>query len=161
MVAVWGACEVSNPLTVTDLTVTDTTDTSVTDTIPPPPPPPSGTWQHEPSGFTVIEETGWETGSLGNWVLYNQSADKPITIENITDSPLGEGKALQIGYQAGHVGGGGTEARYDIPAISQRREMFVGYDVQVNPLWQGHESAINKMIFLADGGSSTFSAMWY
>jgi hypothetical protein len=38
--------------------------------------------------------------------------------------------------------------------------MFVGYYVQVNSAWQGHNSGINKMVYLDDGGS-TFSAMWY
>ena len=128
---------------------------------PPPPPPVSGTWAHEPSGFTAIEDLGWENGSLGDYLLYNQTADKPITVENITGSPLGETKALQIGYTTGSVGGGGTEARWDIPATQQRYEMFVGYYVQVNPQWQGHSSAINKMIWLDDGTPSTFSSMWY
>jgi uncharacterized protein YjdB len=127
----------------------------------PAPPPVSGVWMHEPSGFTPIEDIGWENGTLGDYLLYNQTADKPITVENITDSPLGETKALQIGYMTGSVGGGGTEARWDIPAAQQRYEMFVGYYVQVNPQWQGHSSAINKMIWLDDGTGSTFSSMWY
>jgi hypothetical protein len=126
-----------------------------------PPPPPPGSWPHEPSGFTVIEETGWETGVLGKWVLYNQSGDKPITVTNILGSLLGESRALQIGFAAGHSGGGGTEARWDIPSAQQRSEIYVGYWVQVNPQWQGHGSGINKMIYLADGGSGGFSAMWY
>jgi len=128
---------------------------------PPPPPPPPGGWAHEPSGFTVVEDQGWESGLLGNWTLYYQTADKPITVVPITDSPLAESWAFQIAYLPGHVGGGGTEARYEIPAASQRNEIFVGYYVQVNAQWQGHSSGINKMIFLADGGSSGFSAMWY
>ena len=126
-----------------------------------PPPPPPGSWPHEPSGFTVIEETGWETGVLGKWVLYNQSGDKPITVTNIVGSLLGESRALQIGFAAGHSGGGGTEARWDIPAAQQRSEIYVGYWVQVNQQWQGHNSGINKMIYLADGGGGGFSAMWY
>jgi len=125
-----------------------------------PPPPPAG-WTHEPSGFSAVEDQGWESGSLGNWTLYYQTADKPITVVPITDSPLGESRAFQIGYLAGHVGGGGTEARFEIPAAYQRNEIFVGYYVQVNSLWQGHNSGINKMVFLADGGASGFSAMWY
>jgi hypothetical protein len=128
---------------------------------PPPPPPLPGSWAHEPSGFTVIEDNGWESGALGNWVLYNVVPDKPITVVNVIGSLLGESKALEIGYLPGHAGGGGTEARYDIPAASRRYEMFVGYYVQVNPQWQGHGSAINKMIFLADGAGGGFSAMWY
>ncbi|PYO92350.1 MAG: hypothetical protein DMD62_13535, partial [Gemmatimonadetes bacterium] len=132
--------------------------------LPPPPPPPStpsGDWTHEPSGFTVIQEEGWESGVLGNYALYDISADKPITVENVAGSLLGESKGLQIGYLPGSPGGGGTEARWDIPSAQRRYELFVGYYVQVNPQWQGHSSGINKMIFLADGGSSTFSAMWY
>jgi len=128
---------------------------------PPPPPPPSAGWTHEPSGFSVVEEQGWESGLLGNWTLYDISADKPITVENITGSLMGESKALQISYLPGHQGGGGTEARFEIPAAYQRNEIFIGYYVQVNPQWQGHFSAINKMIFIADGGSGGFSAMWY
>ena len=133
------------------------TTTSVT----PPPPPPSGTWAHEPSGFTVIQDEGWESGLLGNYALYNITADKPITVTNITGSLLGESQALQISYLPGSPGGGGTEARWDIPTAQQRSEIFLGYYVQVNPQWQGHSSGINKMIFLSDGGSGGFSAMWY
>jgi hypothetical protein len=132
---------------------------TVTVTALPPPPPPG--WTHEPTGFSVVEDEGWESGLLGNWTLYYWADDKPITVEPITDSPLGESRAFQIGYLPGHVGGGGTEARFEIPAAYQRNEIFVGYYVQVNPQWQGHDSGINKMIFLADGGSSGFSAMWY
>jgi hypothetical protein len=92
------------------------------------------------------------------------AANEDVATEQRVDesrSPVGEGKALQIGYLPGHVGGGGTEARWDIPTAQRRSEMFVGYYVEVNPQWQGHNSAINKMVFLADGGSSGFSAMWY
>jgi Bacterial Ig domain len=121
---------------------------------------PDTTWPHEPSGFVPTEETGWESGTLGNWYRIFQSVDKPITVKSIANSPLGESKALEIGYQAGHVGGGGTELRYDIPAALRRNEIFVGYHVQVNSQWQGHTSAINKMLYLHDGGDS-FSAMWY
>ena len=127
---------------------------------PPPPPPPGGGFTHEPSGFTVIQDMTWENGLLGSWFRKFTSASKPITIVPITDSPLGEGQALQIGFNAGHVGGGGTELEYDIPSALQPREMFVGYYVQVSSNWQGHNSAINKMVYLDDGGSS-FSAMWY
>jgi uncharacterized protein YjdB len=128
---------------------------------PPAPPPTSGTWSHEPTGFTTIEDLGWEDGSLGDYLLYNVSADRPFTVENITDSPIGELKALQSGYEPGSPGGYGTEARWDIPAAQQKYEMFVGYWVQVNPTWQGHSTGINKMIWLDDGTPSTFSAMWY
>jgi len=80
---------------------------------------------------------------------------------NITDSPIGESKALQSGYLAGSAGGAGTESRWDIPSAQRRYEIYLGYWVQVNPQWQGHSSAINKMLFLSDGGNGAFSAMWY
>ena len=124
------------------------------------PPPPTNLFPNEPSGMTLIQESTWETGLLGSWFRKFTSTDKPITIVPITDSPLGEGQALEIGYLAGHQGGGGTELEYDIPTLLQPREMFVGYYVQVSSNWQGHSSAINKMVYLDDGGAS-FSAMWY
>jgi hypothetical protein len=108
----------------------------------------------------VIEETGWESGTLGNWYRIFQSSNKPITVQTIAGSPIGESRALELGYAQGHVGGGGTELRYDIPAASRRGEIFVGYYVQVNAAWQGHGSGINKMLYLHDGGGA-FSAMWY
>jgi hypothetical protein len=127
---------------------------------PPPPPPPSSLWPNEPSGFTAIEDTGWESGSLGAWYRIFQSSDKPIGVGAIGSSAIGELRALQIDYAAGHVGGGGTELRYDIASQNRRNEIYVGYYVQVSPQWEGHSSAINKMIYLHDGGGS-FSAMWY
>ncbi|HSL20199.1 MAG TPA: Ig-like domain-containing protein [Vicinamibacterales bacterium] len=121
--------------------------------------PPDG-WTNEPAGFTVIEDTGWEDGTLGDWYRIFSSSDKPIGVKGVTDSPLGEARALQIDYLAGHVGGGGTELRYDIPAAARSSELYVGYYVQVSPGWQGHSSGINKMIYLHDGGQN-FAAMWY
>jgi hypothetical protein len=150
----------SATITATSEGQNGTASITVTALPPPPPPPPPG-WTHEPTGFTVVEDQGWESGLLGNWTLYYQTTDKPITVENIAGSLLGESKALQIGYLPGHVGGGGTEARFEIPSAYQRNEIFVGYYVQVNPQWQGHSSGINKMIFLSDGGAGGFSAMWY
>ena len=123
-------------------------------------PSPSTLWPNEPGGFTVIEETGWESGTLGAWYRIFQSSDKPISVGSITNSLLGESKTLQIDFLPGHVGGGGTELRYDIASQDRRNEIYVGYYVQVNPQWQGHESAINKMLYLHDGGSQ-FAAMWY
>jgi hypothetical protein len=117
-------------------------------------------WPHEPDGFVTIEETGWESRTLGPWLPIFPSADKPITIEPVPDSPIGESWALQIGYHAGHAGGGGTELRFEIPEDFQRPEIFVGFYVQVNSAWQGHSSAINKILYLHDGADS-FSAMWY
>ena len=118
-------------------------------------------WPNEPAGFTVTEETGWESDSLRAWQRIFPSADKSITIAAIANSPIGESQALQIEYAAGHVGGGGTELRYEIARQDRRDEIYVGYYVQVSPQWQGHESAINKMIYLHDGGSAEFAAMWY
>jgi hypothetical protein len=122
--------------------------------------PASAAWPHEPAGFTVTEETGWESGTLENWYRIFTSADKPITVKGISDSLINESKTLEIGYLAGHVGGGGTELRYDIPSALLSNEIFVGYYVQVNSLWQGHSSAINKMVYLDDDAVG-FSAMWY
>jgi len=122
-------------------------------------PPPSTLFPNEPAGLTVIQETDWSTG-LGTWFRKFTSTDKPITIVPITDSPLGDAQALQIGYNAGSVGGGGTELEYDIAAGHWPNEIFMGYYVQVDSTWQGHSSAINKMVYFDDGGA-TFSAMWY
>jgi hypothetical protein len=124
-----------------------------------PPPAPAG-WPNEPAGYSVIEETGWEAGTLGNWYRIFTSSDKPISVKSIAGSPIGESKALQLDYLQGHVGGGGTELRYDIPSAQRSNELYVGFYVQVNPQWQGHSSGINKMVYLHDGGSD-FAAMWY
>jgi hypothetical protein len=117
-------------------------------------------WPNEPSGFTVIEETGWEAGVLGNWYRIHTSTDKPINVLSVAGSLIGVSRALLFDYPAGPSGGGGTELRYDIGAGNQSTELYVGYYVQVNPQWQGHNSAINKMIYLSDD-PSVFSAMWY
>jgi len=122
--------------------------------------PVSPAWPNEPAGFTVVEDTGWEAGTLGSWYRVFTSADKPIGVNAISTSLIGESKALQIDYPAGHVGGGGTELRYDIASANQSREIYVGYYVQVNPQWQGHNSGINKMLYLHDGYPN-FAAMWY
>jgi hypothetical protein len=137
-----------------------TTSAGVSVTVSNTGPPPTGLWPNEPNGFTVIEETGWESGSLEDWYRIFQSSDKPITVGNIGNSPIGESRALMIDFAAGHVGGGGTELRYDIASQHRRNEIYVGYYVQVNPQWDGHSSGINKMVYLHDGGSQ-FSAMWY
>jgi hypothetical protein len=125
-----------------------------------PPEPTTHAWPNEPAGFTVIEETGWESGGLRAWYPIFQSNDKSISVGALTSSLVGEARALQIDYSAGHVGGGGTELRYDIAPEDRSNEIYVGYYVQVSPKWQGHESGINKMLYLHDGNPE-FSAMWY
>ena len=161
----WNTTSASNALhtltaVVRDAAGNSSTSAPVSVTVANSAPPPSGLWPHEPSGFTVIEETGWESGTLGNWYRIHQSADKPINVTSITNSIIGESKTLQLDYPAGHTGGGGTELRYDIATADRRNEIYVAYYVQVNPQWQGHSSAINKMVYLHDGGTQ-FAAMWY
>lgn len=128
--------------------------------LPPPvviPPPVSAAWPHEPQGFTIIEDRGWESG-LGTWFRKFTSADKPIRIVPITDSKLGEASALEIFYAAGHQGGGGTELESaPFPAV---KELYVGFWAQVSANWQGHSSGINKIVYLADDAVG-FHAMWY
>ncbi len=46
-------------------------------------PPPTGLWPNEPGGFTVIEETGWESEASA-LVSDSPSADKPINVGSIT-----------------------------------------------------------------------------
>ena len=156
------ATNASHTLTavVRDAAGNSTTSAPVSVTVSNAAPSPLALWPHEPSGFAVIEETGWESGTLENWFRIHQSADKPINVTSITNSIIGEGQTLQLDYPAGHVGGGGTELRYNIASADRRNEIYVAYYVQVNPEWQGHDSAINKMVYLHDGGTD-FAAMWY
>ena len=142
------------PITATSEGVSGAASITVTVAGPPP-----TLFPHEPAGLTVIQETDWSTG-LGTWFRKFTSTDKPITIVPITDSPLGDAQALQIGYNAGSGGGGGTELEYDVAVGQRPNEIFMGYYVQVDSTWQGHSSAINKMVYFDDGGA-TFSAMWY
>lgn len=124
-------------------------------------------FSNEPTGLTLIKETGWEDGTLDGWYLSDQTGAgcmaKFITVENVPGttppSPMGELKTLQIEYPDTLCGGGGTEAGYELPGAYN--ELFVGYYVAVNPTWKGHpSSAINKMVYLGDGTSSP-GMMWY
>lgn len=120
-------------------------------------PPVTAAWPHEPVGFTILEDRGWEAG-LGAWFRKFTSSDKPIRVVPITDSKLGEASALEILYPQGHQGGGGTELESaPFPAV---KELYVGFWAQVSSNWQGHSSGINKLVYLADDAVG-FHAMWY
>lgn len=131
--------------------------------LPPPvpvPPPPIGVpgW-HEPAAYNVLDVTDW-SADVGAWWRNFQTADKPITTPIVSDGPNGvPSRVLQIGYLAGHVGGGGTElGRWLTPKVN---ELYWRYAVRVNATWQGHSSGINKMVYVHDAPDASFSAMWY
>lgn len=129
---------------------------------PPPiviPPPVITPGAHEPAGLTVLDRTDW-TNDVAPWWRNFATPDKPITTIDVSDGPLGiPSRVLQIGYNAGHQGGGGTElGRWLTPKVN---ELYWRYQVRVNSGWQGHSSGINKMVYLHDDPGTGFSAMWY
>ena len=135
---------------------------------PPPAPPPSsntGLWPNEPAGFTTIVETSWETAPLGRWNdgdLFGwrgafRDGTKWIGFETISDSRLGENRALVWTVPANHAGGGGAEVK-TANSFSYTK-VYTGMYWKVSDNWYGHPSSIFKLIHIRSTGE-TPGDMW-
>ena len=104
--------------------------------------PGDATWPNEPAGFTVVSDQPWDSvGSLG-WT--EQFGVATITSDRL--APLSPPRMLTITYPAGFAGGSApaTAAR----AFTRTRAVFTGIWWKVSDPWQGHESNVNKVLFL-------------
>jgi hypothetical protein len=112
--------------------------------------PPPGTWPNEPSGYSPVSNQPWDLLTQLGWVLQFGTA----TITPDLSAPASPPNVLTIIYPPGFVGGSapGTLAR-DLPTRPQR--LFVGTWWKASDPWQGHQSNVNKLLFLfpeAGGG---------
>lgn len=99
-------------------------------------------WPNEPAGFTMVSDQRWDSvGSLG-WT--EQFGVATITAD--PSAPRSPPGVLTITYPAGFAGGSApaTAAR----AFTSTRAVFTGIWWKVSDPWQGHESNVNKVLFL-------------
>src|SRR3989344_1172504 len=123
------------------------------------------TFPNEPAGFTTIVDTDWETAPLGRWNdgdLFGwrgafRDGTKTIGFETISDSRLGENRALAWTIPASHEGGGGAEVK-TADSFSYTK-IYTGMYWKVSSNWYGHKSSIFKLIHLRSTGE-TPGDMW-
>ncbi|MFN9577283.1 MAG: hypothetical protein ACK53T_17655 [Planctomycetota bacterium] len=125
------------------------------------------TWPNEPSGWTLIADTTWESAEVGawssgtrdGWSIKFVDATRSAAIETVADSTIGEGRAVTHIYPASHTGGGGGEVYRAIGGTY--RQIYVGMYVRLSADFYGHGgSAINKLAYVRVDNSGTEGLMW-
>jgi hypothetical protein len=135
---------------------------------PPPPPPPAnpgGIWPNEPAGYQTLIESDWESAPIEQWTSGDRygwraafyDGSRSGGFETITDSRLGESRALAFTYPAYHMGGGGLE--YATVEIFNHSKVYFANYVKWSGNFFGHPSGVFKDLLLQDN-SPQGSNLW-
>ena len=124
----------------------DTTTTPPPDTTtPPPPPPPSGTWAHEPSGWSFASEDPFDSLKENGWDVVWNSAGNASIVSDPT-APYSPNSVLQMAYPVGFAGGSGPANVWrPLPSLTR---IYSGFYWKASDPWQGHSSNVNKILFM-------------
>jgi hypothetical protein len=114
---------------------------------PPPPPPPGGAWPNEPAGFTTMNDFGWTSVTGGGW------SGGGHTIVADPTAPFSPTSVAEFKFPIGFTSGGIAPGKAYI-GIGAQRVMYIGYWWKASNPWQGHDSGINKIMFLVSNDFS-------
>ena len=124
-------------------------------------------WPNEPAGWTLLADTTWEAADLGAWTSGTRDgwsfkfadATRDVSIVTVSDSAIGESRALSHNYPASHDGGGGVEVWRAVGGTY--RQIYLGVYVQLSAGFHGHgNSAINKLAYVRVDNAGTEGLMW-
>jgi hypothetical protein len=104
-------------------------------------------WPNEPSGSTLVTDWSFPSITGSGWGGLASPYEAIITDPTAKVSPQ---TALQITFPTG-FGGGASPASvgYEHPEIiGTVRELYVGLWWKVSNPWQGHNSGVNKILYL-------------
>ncbi|HYK11349.1 MAG TPA: Ig-like domain-containing protein [Gemmatimonadales bacterium] len=137
----------STTITATDGSLSASATLSVSATQPPPP----GGWTNEPSGFTTIDDWGFDALNGSGWTtIWNDAGNGSIIAD--ASAPASAPSVFQVMYPVGFAGGSAPATMYyDHPAA---KEVFTGFWWKPSSGWQNHSSNVNKILFWFTGNSS-------
>lgn len=104
-------------------------------------------WPSEPGDFTLLHETGWETGTDG-WYGFTDTRER---IGDLPSSPLGERRGVEMLYPLGMQGGAGNViflSNETLARDNDLRSLYMAFWVMLDHKWQGHASGANKLAFV-------------
>lgn len=111
----------------------------------------TSTWPHEPAGF--VPYTDWSVSALAasGWNTVNSNGYASIVSD--LAAPVSPPTVGQWRYPVGFAGGTAPATMY-YPLPNPFDEGFVGYAWKASNPWQGHNSFVNKIMFLQSRNSS-------
>lgn len=99
-------------------------------------------WPHEPAGYAAVSDQPWSGLWSEGWTMQFGEA----TITRDATAPRSPPKVLTIEYPRGFAGGAApATATRAFPAA---RGVFTSFWWKPSDPWQGHESNVNKLLFL-------------
>ncbi len=113
-------------------------------------------YPHEPAGFTRVTERGFAAREEAGW--HTTSSENLQIVEDPT-APQSPPSVMQLQYPAGFRGGdapGWTEFG-DISYLGHRR-VYVSFWIKLSDDWQGHDTFVNKVMYLWQHGKPVFFA---
>lgn len=108
-------------------------------------------WPDEPQGWRPITSNPWDALGQGGWHHRNRASESRIVLDST--APLSQPHVLEDVYPSG-FSAHGLEPAIDWYDLAGRTAVFIGMWWKVSDPWQGHESGVNKMLFVWDSGHS-------
>jgi hypothetical protein len=112
---------------------------------PPPPPPPSGSWPHEPAGFSTITDNPFDGLTASLWGIY-YNASGLVSIVSDPTAPASPSSVVQFQYPAGFAAG--VSPGMEAANLGGQKRLYVGLWWKASNPWQGNPTGVNKIQYV-------------
>jgi uncharacterized protein YjdB len=124
------------------------------------PPPPSGSsnWPNEPAGWTTVNDYGMGALNTGAWanVYPADITDGGISVVSDASAPASPSSVWQFAYPTGFTSAGYAPAT-EWTTMTPTQSLYVGFWWKPSNPWQGHDSGVNKLMFMFTGDPAGLS----
>jgi hypothetical protein len=122
------------------------------------PPASSGTWPNEPAGWTLINDHDMSGLNTGGWANVYPADITSGGISEVSDpgAPASPPSVWQFAYTTGFTAAG-TAPATEWMTMVPTQALYVGFWWKPSNPWQGHESGVNKLMFLFTGDRAGLS----
>ena len=123
-----------------------------------PSPSGGGTWPNEPAGWTLVNNhdmSGLNTGGWAN-VYPADITSGGISVVSDPSAPASPPAVWQFAYPTGFTAAG-TAPATEWMTMAPTQALYVGFWWKPSSPWQGHESGVNKLMFLFTGDPTGLS----
>jgi hypothetical protein len=122
-----------------------------------PPPPSGGAWPNEPAGWSAVNNydmSGLNTGAWAN--VYAADIGRGISVVSDPTAPASPSSVWQFAYPTGYTSAGDAPAT-EWMTMAPTQALYVGFWWKPSNPWQGHESGVNKIMFMYTGDPAGLS----
>lgn len=120
--------------------------------------PSNGSYPHEPGGYTTLAVRTFSQFGEGGW--YDNTTSDNYHV-GLTDSGAPSGNVGRVRYWAGMDGGISPASAATAFKLDGQSELYIHFWIKFDDNWQGHDSGVNKIMFVTDESYSQAGAPVY